>query len=157
MAEWPELSGHIEVQFTLHRSSLYLVTLFPHRLNMRPKGLPFTSVVCRAPPFHWTAAPETKFDPFTVRVKAGPPRVALLGEILAIAGTGFDTTKELLPPPQPNEMAVRITAVRHSPKTPELFEFMTSPWHRSRYLRISGPVLRVSAVCRLHCDLRCSE
>ena len=33
----------------------------------------FTSDVGRALPFHCTAAPEIKFDPFTVKLNAGPP------------------------------------------------------------------------------------
>jgi hypothetical protein len=48
-----------------------------------------TNVVVRADPFQFTTEPETKFEPFTVRVKAGPPAVALLGEIELIAGTGL--------------------------------------------------------------------
>ena len=61
-----------------------------------------TSVVGRALPFHCTAAPDTKFDPFTVRVNAGPPRVAALGDRAVIVGVGLGTTPELLlplPPP----------------------------------------------------------
>ena len=47
------------------------------------------NVVVRADPFQFTTEPETKFEPFTVSVKAGPPAVALLGEIELIAGTGL--------------------------------------------------------------------
>ena|ERR1700731_3773048 len=47
------------------------------------------NVVVRADPFQSTTEPETKFEPFTVSVKAGPPAVALLGEIELIAGTGL--------------------------------------------------------------------
>jgi hypothetical protein len=47
------------------------------------------NVVLRADPFQSTTEPKTKFDPCTVSVKAGPPAVALLGEIELIAGTGF--------------------------------------------------------------------
>ena len=47
------------------------------------------NVVLRGDPFQSTTEPETKFDPCTVSVKAGPPAVALLGEIELIAGTGL--------------------------------------------------------------------
>ena len=48
-----------------------------------------TNVVVRGDPFQFTTEPETKCEPFTVSVKAGPPAVALLGEIELIAGTGL--------------------------------------------------------------------
>jgi hypothetical protein len=60
------------------------------------------NVVVRADPFQSTTEPETKFEPFTVRVKAGPPAVALLGEIELIAGTGLLTANVIafdVPPP----------------------------------------------------------
>jgi hypothetical protein len=38
-----------------------------------------TNVVLRALPFHLTVEPETKFVPFTVRLNAGPPTIALDG------------------------------------------------------------------------------
>ncbi len=47
------------------------------------------NVVVRAAPFQFTTEPVTKFEPLTVSVKAGPPAVALLGEIELIAGTGL--------------------------------------------------------------------
>jgi hypothetical protein len=47
------------------------------------------NVVVRGDPFQSTTEPKTKFEPFTVSVKAGPPAVALLGEIELIAGTGL--------------------------------------------------------------------
>src|SRR5260370_40338794 len=53
--------------------------------------LALTNVVNRLLPFHCSAAPDTKFEPFTVRVKAGPPRVELFGEIAAIVGTGLSS------------------------------------------------------------------
>lgn len=43
----------------------------------------------RAPPFHRTEEPVTKLLPFTVRVNAGPPAVAELGEMEVIVGTGL--------------------------------------------------------------------
>jgi hypothetical protein len=60
------------------------------------------NVVLRADPFQSTTEPETKFEPFTVSVKAGPPAVALLGEIELIAGTGLLTVNVIafdVPPP----------------------------------------------------------
>jgi branched-subunit amino acid transport protein AzlD len=51
-----------------------------------------TKVVTRALPFHCTVAPETKFVPFTVRVNAAPPAVALEGESEVAAGTGLAGT-----------------------------------------------------------------
>ena len=47
------------------------------------------NVVVRADPFQSTTEPETNLAPCTVRVKAAPPAVALLGTIELIAGTGF--------------------------------------------------------------------
>ena len=47
------------------------------------------NVVVRGDPFQSTTEPATKFEPFTVSVKAGPPAVALVGEIELIAGTGL--------------------------------------------------------------------
>src|SRR5205823_3091011 len=49
-----------------------------------------TKVVVRGEPFHWTAAPLTKLEPSTVRVKSGPPAAAEAGERLEIEGTGLD-------------------------------------------------------------------
>ena len=68
-----------------------------------------TNVVVRADPFQSTTEPETKFEPFTVRVKAGPPAVALLGEIELIAGTGLLTVNVFapdVPPPGPGFVTV---------------------------------------------------
>src|SRR2546426_278550 len=48
-----------------------------------------TNVVTRAPLFHCTTDPLTKFVPFTVRVKAAAPAVALPGVSEAIVGTGL--------------------------------------------------------------------
>ena len=48
-----------------------------------------TKVVVRVAPFHLTTEPETKLLPLTVRVKAAPPAVALLGTRVVSAGTGF--------------------------------------------------------------------
>src|SRR5436189_5102742 len=48
-----------------------------------------TNVVTRAPLFHCTTDPLTKFVPFTVRVKAAAPAVALLGASEPSVGTGL--------------------------------------------------------------------
>jgi len=61
-----------------------------------------TNVVVLAVPLKFTTEDEFKFVPFTVRVKAVPPFVALVGERDVIAGTGLFTVKEELmevPPP----------------------------------------------------------
>ena len=42
-------------------------------------------------PFHRTLDPETKLEPVTVRVKAGPPAVPELGEVEVRVGTGLLT------------------------------------------------------------------
>ena len=64
-----------------------------------------TKVVVFAAPAKFTVEAFTKFDPFTVRVNAGPPAVALVGESVAIDGTGLlarvpvkEKFKTLLPP-----------------------------------------------------------
>src|SRR5437870_1474999 len=51
-----------------------------------------TNVVVRALLFHRTTDPLTKFVPFTVRVKAAAPAVALLGDSEATVGTGLVVT-----------------------------------------------------------------
>jgi hypothetical protein len=57
-----------------------------------------TKVVVRADPFQLTAAPLTKLLPFTVRVKAPLPAVALEGDNEEITGTGLDATVVIVPP-----------------------------------------------------------
>jgi hypothetical protein len=52
-----------------------------------------TNVVALAPPLKLTTELETKPDPFTVSVKAGPPTIATVGERLVIAGSGLLTVK----------------------------------------------------------------
>jgi hypothetical protein len=49
-----------------------------------------TKVVVRFEPFHCTTELLMNPLPLTVRVKAAPPAVALVGEIEVMAGTGFD-------------------------------------------------------------------
>jgi hypothetical protein len=58
-----------------------------------------TKVVVRFEPFHRTTDPLTNPLPFTVKVKAAPPAVALEGEIEVIAGTGLGAVivKAILP------------------------------------------------------------
>ena len=61
-----------------------------------------TNVVVRLLPPKLTTEPLTKLLPLSVRVKAGPPTVALDGETLLIAGTGLLTvifTELEVPPP----------------------------------------------------------
>jgi len=41
-----------------------------------------------AVPFQVTASPDTKFEPFTVIVKAGEPAMALAGDKVEMAGAG---------------------------------------------------------------------
>jgi len=48
-----------------------------------------TTVVVRAAPSHCTVAPETKFVPFTVSVKAAPPVTVVAGDNEVTVGTGF--------------------------------------------------------------------
>ena len=52
-----------------------------------------TKVVVRLEWFHKTVVPFTKFVPFTVRVNAAPPAVALIGESDEVEGTGLSTEK----------------------------------------------------------------
>src|SRR5713101_4330184 len=47
-----------------------------------------TKVVVRAFPLKLTVEPLTKFVPFTVKVNAAAPAMALVGEMLVIVGTG---------------------------------------------------------------------
>ena len=68
-----------------------------------------TKVVVKTELFQCTFEPETKFDPLTVSVKAGPLAVALLGEIELIAGTGLLTLNVIafdVPPPGPGFVTV---------------------------------------------------
>jgi hypothetical protein len=70
-----------------------------------------TKVVVKVEVFQCTLEPETKFDPLTVSVKAGPPALALLGEIELIAGTGLLTVNVFaadVPPPGPGFVTVTM-------------------------------------------------
>jgi hypothetical protein len=49
----------------------------------------FTNAVGCAAPFRWTAGDEIKSVPFTVRVNAGPPAMAFVGEMFETDGNGF--------------------------------------------------------------------
>src|SRR6266436_5173232 len=64
-----------------------------------------TNTVVRFVPFHCTAEPVTKFEPLTVNVNAGPPRVAVVGTMSVIAGGGGGP---VVPPPPPH--AARISS-----------------------------------------------
>jgi len=50
-------------------------------------------VVVRPDPFHRIVEFETKLEPFTVRVKPGPPMVAEVGPSPVMEGTGFLTVR----------------------------------------------------------------
>src|ERR1700730_4570472 len=70
-----------------------------------------TKVVVKTEVFQCTFELETKFEPLTVSVKAGPPAVALLGEIELIAGTGLLMVNVLgadVPPPGPGFVTVTL-------------------------------------------------
>jgi hypothetical protein len=53
-----------------------------------------TNVVVRFEPFHLTVEFETKLEPLTVNVKAGPPAIAELGLRLLRIGAVAVTAKE---------------------------------------------------------------
>ena len=57
-----------------------------------------TNVVVRLAPFQFSIDPEMKPVPFTVRVNAAPPAVALAGDSELIVGTGFVCVTVIVPP-----------------------------------------------------------
>jgi len=63
--------------------------------------LALTKVVVRALPFQFTIELLIKFDPFTIKLNAGPPEVMLVGEIEANVGMGFGGTGFFSPPQPP--------------------------------------------------------
>jgi hypothetical protein len=69
-----------------------------------------TNVVLRALPLKLTIELPTKFVPFTVRLKAIPPAVAVAGERVVTVGTGLLTVKltEFEAPP-PGDGLVTVT------------------------------------------------
>src|SRR5260370_945436 len=69
-------------------------------------------LVVRLEPLTWTTDPLTKFEPFTVRVKAELPTVVALGEILVSVGTGLLTVKVSAPlvPPGLTTVMERVPA-----------------------------------------------
>lgn len=60
-----------------------------------------TKVVVRLEPLTLTVAPLTKFVPFTVKVKAAPPTIALPGERLVMVGLGLLTVSVVVAVPPP--------------------------------------------------------
>jgi hypothetical protein len=70
-----------------------------------------TNVAVRAPPFHHTVEPLTKFDPLMVRVNAAPPAVAEFGLRLEIVGVGLLIVKRIdpdTPPPGAGLLTVTL-------------------------------------------------
>jgi len=55
-----------------------------------------TKVVVRAAPFHCTTAPETKLLLCTVKVNAGPPADALLGDSELSVGPTLDEVRWMI-------------------------------------------------------------
>jgi hypothetical protein len=53
--------------------------------------VPLTKVVVRFDPLNCTTEVDTKFVPFTVRVKSRSPTVLLVGEMLVVVGKGLFT------------------------------------------------------------------
>jgi hypothetical protein len=90
---------------------------------MSPTGMaavscvPLTKVVLRLEPFTCTADPFTKFEPFTVSVRAPLPATVVVGDKLEIDGTGLAgllTVKvrdALVPPPGVDTVMERDPAV----------------------------------------------
>jgi hypothetical protein len=69
-----------------------------------------TNVVVLALPLKFTTEVETKFVPFTVRVKAAPPFTALAGESEVMVGAGlFTANGELAEMPPPGAGFVTVT------------------------------------------------
>jgi hypothetical protein len=81
-----------------------------------------TNVVVKATPFHCTTEPATKFVPAIVRVKAGPPAVAVVGEIKPEVGTGLSIVNERgldVPPPGVGVKTVTEAVPRWQGRRPE--------------------------------------
>ena len=71
-----------------------------------------TKVVAKLLPFHCTLEPEMKFEPITLRVKAGPPCWLLFGDKAATAGPGLGGGPVELPPPHPNRLMAPMAPKR---------------------------------------------
>ena len=68
------------------------------------------NVVALATPLKLTTDEELKFVPFTVRVKAGPPAVAPVGESVVVVGAGlFTVNGEFTDVPPPGAGLVTVT------------------------------------------------
>ena len=76
---------------------------FPETLGIVTASTSALVVRWRELPFHSTVEDEMKFDPETVKVKAGSPAVPLFGVKEMSDGAGFGGMEELPPepPPQP--------------------------------------------------------
>lgn len=70
-----------------------------------------TKVVSRLELFQTTTEPETKFEPFTVRVKPAPPAAVLEGEREASVGAGLLMVKvRAVDSPPPGDARVGVRA-----------------------------------------------
>ena len=67
-----------------------------------------------------TVEPEMKFDPFTVKVKAAAPAVALVGEIEVRFGTGFCTGGGADEPPFPPQFVSGSASAQIKLKIPNV-------------------------------------
>jgi hypothetical protein len=75
-----------------------------------------TKVVVSPAPFQFTVAPETKFVPVTVRVKAPPPAVAELGLRLVMVGSATPVPVRLAVCGLPVALSVMVTEAVRAPE-----------------------------------------
>lgn len=83
-----------------------------------------TNVVVRLLPFQLATELDTKPEPFTVRVKAGPPAVELFGESVLIAGVGFGGGGGGLEDPPPHPAAMTASEAKTYTDKTEAKNFM---------------------------------
>jgi hypothetical protein len=83
-----------------------------------------TNCVGRLNALHTTTEPETKFAPVTVKVKPGPPRVALVGAIAVIVGAGRGEVAE---PPQPISRHIKNKAATNALLSLTSLQIRTKP------------------------------